>query len=73
MAVGVPSSQSLLVQVGARYRDQDHDRASSLEELKAPGMNYLTNRAAPPDQCSVPNADSQWNFGSYLRCRAFNL
>ena len=29
MAVGVSSSQSLLVQVGTRYRDQDPDRASS--------------------------------------------
>ena len=59
MAVGVPSSQSLLVQVGARYRDQDHDRASSPEVRKAPGMNYLTNRAAPLGQCSVPGADNQ--------------
>ncbi len=31
MVVGVSSSQSLLVQVGARYRDHDHDRASSRE------------------------------------------
>lgn len=48
MAVGVTSSQSLLVQVGAGYRDQDPDRASSLGRcLLAPGMNCLTHRAAP--------------------------
>ena len=48
MAVGVSSSQSLRVQVGARYRDQDPDRASSRGRcLLAPGMSYLTHRAAP--------------------------
>ncbi len=48
MAVGVSSSQSLRVQVGASYRDQDPDRASSLGRcLLAPGMSYLTHRAAP--------------------------
>jgi len=36
MVVGVSPSQSLLVQVGARYRDQDHDRASSLEDAYRP-------------------------------------
>ena len=49
MAVGVSSSQSLRVQVGARYRDQDPDRASSRGRcLLAPGMSFLTHRAAPP-------------------------
>ena len=49
MAVGVSSSQSLRVQVGARYRDQDPDSASSRGRcLLAPGMSYLTHRAAPP-------------------------
>jgi len=49
MAVGMSSSQSLLVQVGARYRDQDPDSASSRGRcLVAPGMSYLTHRAAPP-------------------------
>src|SRR6202034_1075146 len=49
LAVGLSSSQSLRVQVGARYRDQDPDSASSLGRcLLAPGMNYLTHRAAPP-------------------------
>jgi hypothetical protein len=48
MAVGVSSSQSLLVQVGAGYRDQDPDRASSRGRcLLAPGMSYLTHRVAP--------------------------
>ena len=36
MAVGVSSSQSLRVQVGARYRDQDPGRASSLEDAYWP-------------------------------------
>jgi hypothetical protein len=36
MAVGVSSSMSLLVQVGARYRDHDHSRASSLEDAYWP-------------------------------------
>jgi hypothetical protein len=49
MAVGMSSSQSLRVQVGARYRDQDPDSASSLGRcLLAPGMSFLTHRAAPP-------------------------
>src|SRR4051794_29663574 len=49
MAVGVTSSQSLRVQVGTGYRDQDPDRASSQGKcLLAPGMNSLTHRAAPP-------------------------
>jgi hypothetical protein len=40
MAVGVSSSQSLLVQVGTRYRGQDLDRASSLGRcLVAPGID----------------------------------
>jgi hypothetical protein len=48
MAVGLSSSQSLRVQVGARYRDQDPDSASSLGRcLLALGMSYLTHRAAP--------------------------
>lgn len=48
MAVGLPSSQSLRVQVGAGYRDHDPDSASSRGRcLLAPGMNYLTHRAAP--------------------------
>jgi hypothetical protein len=48
MAVGLSSSQSLRVQVGARYRDQDPGSASSLGRcLLAPGMSYLTHRAAP--------------------------
>ena len=50
MAVGVSSSQSLLLQVGAGYRDQDPDRASSLGRcLLALGMSYLTHRVAPHD------------------------
>ncbi|MEA2774703.1 MAG: hypothetical protein QOF90_109 [Acetobacteraceae bacterium] len=50
MAVGVSSSQSLLVQVGTGYRDQDPDRASSRGRcLLAPGMSYLTHRVAPHD------------------------
>ena len=49
MAVGVTSSQSLRVQVGARYRDQDPDSASSLGRcLLALGMICLTHREAPP-------------------------
>ena len=36
MAVGVSPFQSLLMQVGARYRDQDHDSASSLEDAYRP-------------------------------------
>ncbi len=48
MAVGVASSQSLRVQVGAGYRDQDPDRASSRGScLLAQGMTCLTHRAAP--------------------------
>jgi hypothetical protein len=48
MAVGMSSSQSLRVQVGARYRDQDPDSASSLGRcLLAPGMSFLTHRVAP--------------------------
>ena len=58
MAVGVSSSQSLRVQVGARYRDQDPDRASSRGRcLLAPGMSFLTHRAAPP----VKRSDLSWN------------
>ena len=42
--VGVSSSQSLRVQVGARYRDQDPDRASSRGRcLLAPGCSFLTH------------------------------
>ncbi len=49
MAVGVVILPSLLAQVGTRYRDQDHDSASSRGEcLSARGMNDLTHRAAPP-------------------------
>ena len=36
MAVGVSSSQGLREQVGTGYRDQDHDRASSLEDAYWP-------------------------------------
>ena len=42
------SSQSLRLQVGAGYRNQGFDRASSLGScLLAQGMTCLTHRAAP--------------------------
>jgi hypothetical protein len=60
MAVGVSSSQSLRVQVGARYRDQDPDRASSRGRcLLAPGMSFLTHRAAPLLKRSDPDRNSK--------------
>lgn len=49
VAVGTSSSQSLRVQVGTRYRDQDPGRASSRGRcLLALGMYDLTHPAAPP-------------------------
>ena len=60
MAVGVSSSQSLRVQVGARYRDQDPDSASSLGRcLLAPGMSYLTHRVAPHGVSRAPGGISK--------------
>ena len=52
------SSQSLLVQVGTGYHDQGHDRASSRGRcLLAPGMSFLTHRAAP----RIKPSDPGWN------------
>jgi hypothetical protein len=52
MAVGTSSSQSLRVQVGTRYRDQDPGSASSLGRcLLALGMYDLTHPAAPLILC----------------------
>ena len=46
--LAIASSQSLRVQVGAGYRNQGFDRASSLGScLLAQGMTCLTHRAAP--------------------------
>jgi len=60
MAVGASSSQSLLVQVGTRYRDQDPGRASSLGRcLLALGMYDLTHPAAPPLLCRVDHVARQ--------------
>ena len=54
MAVGTSSSQSLLVQVGTRYRDQDPGSASSRGRcLLALGMYDLTHPAAPRLLCRV--------------------
>jgi hypothetical protein len=64
MAVGVSSSQSLRVQVGARYRDQDPDRASSRGRcLLAPGMSFLTHLVAP----RIKRSDPGWNSKQITR------
>jgi len=62
MAVGASSSQSLRVQVGTRYRDQDPGRASSLGRcLLALGMYDLSHRAAPPFLCRAGPGSRQSN------------
>jgi len=71
MAGGVSSSQSLHVQVGTRYRDQDPDRASSLGScLLAQGMYYLSRRAAPHSQSRYPQGPGQSLRRASRACRA---